>query len=137
MRGISATRFYVEQWRDTDEWRLEGFACVCFCEWLVLETFSVVLTQRFNFTNISVAFVTAGKDYFNLTTIPRTYTHRYKIFNFTTFPWVTPVFRMYSQIIIGSQIQSAVTTKSSAPVIFSKATASGSISPPTCTLSLT
>jgi hypothetical protein len=73
----------------------------------------------FNFTNISVAFVTAGKDYFYLTTIPRSYNCLYKIFNFTTFPWVTVVFRMYSQIIIGSQIQSAVTTKSSAPVIFS------------------
>ena len=75
--------------------------------------------QRFNFTNISVAFVTAGRDYFYLTTIRRYHKNRYIIFNFTTFPRVTPVFRMYSQIIIDSQIQSAVTTKSSAPVIFS------------------
>lgn len=60
--------------------------------------------QRFNFTNISVAFVTAGRDYFYLTTIRRYHKNRYIIFNFTTFPRVTPVFRMYSQIIIDSQI---------------------------------
>ena len=62
VRGISATRFYVEQWRDTDEWRLEGFACVCFCEWLVLESFLVVKDS--NVLISPVAFVTAGKDYF-------------------------------------------------------------------------